>query len=684
MWTVDDLCMLGCILFAGHAGRLKHTFTPDIHGAILVPIAETRGIAKYPGPWWRVVVVAFSLSLYSKLVEVRSLNVELSPAPVAPTLIGMQSATVAAYETSKGDVTRLNSACSALEGPLQDAERAFAVARERLDNLRGTFAVYDAQRHEAKRRLIRSLVGALPIELLEQIFLFTCADDEKGWSTKSIDSYNLLRARLPFALAAVCKRWRQSATKLPPLWSFIQVPAVQDAREGFEYMLHVRVQLKRSKRSPLVILVACASCHWDDVDWFQKIISELVQHTDRWRLVRLRLPKGVQMGHISFLRLSMPLLVDLHLESYNDHAIPWSTPAPIFLQHSKGLQRLNCEVTFVLPYEPFAALSEAVLYVDNSSLASLWTAMQRMPALQDLYLSFCEDVDVATYIPPASDLHLSSLKTLSLGGQFSVVGTWVNLFHGPPEGIECLDVYITSSEELLDVMPFFMDTCACITSLRVSVDDDYAKVLPVTRDFVAAFQGFSCVREVVFDECEFDDSEFFAGLDNWTGPNGGQAPSPIWPSLEDMSLLRTTITKTVADTFIHFIQGRVKTRSDAASPQTFTLSISHNYLPVYTSPDWMLWQLAGFLGDSFSFHGTPLTSLCLDSDDDSESDAAFTEDDHEATSGGSESDGVEIVTADFDSHSGPSGDSDYDPGMHRLETRNMLISSHRRVQCRRV
>ncbi|KAJ7294073.1 hypothetical protein C8J57DRAFT_1270722 [Mycena rebaudengoi] len=115
---------------------------------------------------------------------------------------------------------------------------------------------------------IISPIRSLPYDVLGEIF---------SWTLPQLIFCSIEPSQNPWAISRVCTRWRKLALSLPELWSYIRV----DGHERFPLAL-LDLQLERSGRFPLSIAFFSGM---NAMDAFKL----LIEHSDRWRTVQLRL-----------------------------------------------------------------------------------------------------------------------------------------------------------------------------------------------------------------------------------------------------------------------------------------------------------------------------------------------------------------------------------------------------------
>ncbi|EJD52305.1 hypothetical protein AURDEDRAFT_159164 [Auricularia subglabra TFB-10046 SS5] len=162
-----------------------------------------------------------------------------------------------------------------LEAELND------INEEHLSTTRRFQAVRDAYRRELVARLPDDIVRCI----FEQALPARTSADFMDMQLASFGGcyQTLEEARLPFALASVCRQWRTVALGISALWSFIYIS--KTTRTHFERVLRL---LERSKAAPLDISF---DPDQEDPEVLRGAMMDALQeHTRRW--------KRVQMTHL--------------------------------------------------------------------------------------------------------------------------------------------------------------------------------------------------------------------------------------------------------------------------------------------------------------------------------------------------------------------------------------------------
>ncbi|KZW01797.1 hypothetical protein EXIGLDRAFT_716447 [Exidia glandulosa HHB12029] len=186
---------------------------------------------------------------------------------------------------------------------LEEAETRFREAEaqfNRMKTLRDDCAAY--AKAAAKRQVEQLAVVAtqraffhpvrkVPLEILGEIFeqCLVRADNMGTYSTS--DSLNgpadhsLLRRRQPFALAQVCKQWRQACLRSPRAWAYIEVLFDQvTTATASKYSSYLKLIIARSQSATLVVRLH-RTRRTRDQD--ARLVSKIVLAMERCRTLQI-------------------------------------------------------------------------------------------------------------------------------------------------------------------------------------------------------------------------------------------------------------------------------------------------------------------------------------------------------------------------------------------------------------
>ncbi|EJD35605.1 hypothetical protein AURDEDRAFT_175333 [Auricularia subglabra TFB-10046 SS5] len=309
---------------------------------------------------------------------------------------GLRSERVRADEAAllqvKARLERLARDQAAADALLAEAKRAADdIARE-------TRELQDVERNmttklaSSRAALVQECLSTLPDDVLRCVF--SEARQAGGREPHT-----------PFALAAVCARWRQVALDHASLWSdiviFVRGNLLGDRRHGYLKNEYTRAALllERSRMCPLDIHVSAEglSGDGDALQTFTQLVGLLGTHVSRWKTVDLTIPMGVRRTVLNFLKGPTPLLVSLQALGHPVSNSPDSSEAGYF---------------------PFAPVLEAL---DIGYLGMGCSTRYTYPVLKTLDLSYgaCTDQQLYNYLRMCSH----SLQKLVLGVQLDAAAS---------------------------------------------------------------------------------------------------------------------------------------------------------------------------------------------------------------------------------------------------------------------
>ncbi|EJD36793.1 hypothetical protein AURDEDRAFT_174156 [Auricularia subglabra TFB-10046 SS5] len=294
-------------------------------------------------------------------------------------------------------------------------------ARELQDMMQQTAA----RLAEGRAVLVRDCILALPEDVLRCLFEAAIDDD-------------------PFAVAAVCARWRRVALAFPAMWSKIHVPlppvAVGDIESGrcerfaAAQLRRVNTMLERSRSAALDVYIPWSGwqCQGIIQTYSRQLLSAAFSQIARWRVASIGIPRQFGRPTLDFVRGPTPLLVDLNLRvSLRDGA--FDPPQIGYLPYAPRLRKLaisglgmGCATSSNFPNLSELSLLQksctnehVSLYLRNSadtlvnlslglSLTHPPTAKLVLPRLQALHITH------AAFPIASPQFVLPSLRTLSL------------------------------------------------------------------------------------------------------------------------------------------------------------------------------------------------------------------------------------------------------------------------------
>ncbi|EJD51757.1 hypothetical protein AURDEDRAFT_159496 [Auricularia subglabra TFB-10046 SS5] len=288
--------------------------------------------------------------------------------------------------------------------PLWRAERIRAVeATCGVLELEGLTQSLACRLDESRDALSRLCVAALPDDVLCCIFEQVVSDGDED------------KEYVPFALAAVCARWRRVALGFPTMWSAINLYA--NSKSGTAYMeaqrARVSKMLSRSHVAPLRLGIQWFTSIQDPSDpvflLFAMILKSLGEHVARWKTAFLFLPVlAYSEPMMEFLMGPTPLLTELYINTWYEVLgslgtgyLPFAPVLSILVIEDVGLGWSRRAA--------FPALTKLSISGSSFTEDDLYDCIARAPAIQYLELSI-----VITHAPPAK-ISLPRLESLEIG-----------------------------------------------------------------------------------------------------------------------------------------------------------------------------------------------------------------------------------------------------------------------------
>ncbi|KAJ7464475.1 hypothetical protein FB451DRAFT_1263612 [Mycena latifolia] len=239
----------------------------------------------------------------------------------------------------------------------------------------------------------------MPTELLSLIFKYTLPPH--GHFPR-VDSG-------PWAIAAVCSRWRTIVLSQPTLWSTVVLDFTDDPRPVIETAETLEAHLERSGGSPLDITFIT----WDEQHCAEhelEVLDILAYHCERWETVTLSGPEALY-SRLASIRGCLPLLRELHISAYPHILEDECGPIDIF----EFCPRLQEAFINAGPYHktsPTAPLpfSQLLRFSGSNPLPRHLGALRFASSLVDCILTCTEPMTVL----PGSSLTLPHLLRLSV------------------------------------------------------------------------------------------------------------------------------------------------------------------------------------------------------------------------------------------------------------------------------
>ncbi|KZV89044.1 hypothetical protein EXIGLDRAFT_722030 [Exidia glandulosa HHB12029] len=265
----------------------------------------------------------------------------------------------------------------------------------------------------ASTRTWLQTLATFPHELLALIFEEACAVDVATQQDASLD---VDAAKCPYAIAGVCRRWREAALNTHAIWQCIAVSQDWvDAVDNKPFKRHLRHLLARSGCRSLDITISfhsdledseCARQNACFLDFFQP----LYRVASRIRTLRIRrtsppvsstrepIVDVLKLQLMQLLRCSTPRLevldIDLSLWSNDAYSAFWlgypDRDIPHFLPEAPALRSMHISGAPILlrrSIPPLLSLTSISLSHDSIPLAYLWDTLAIAPNLQYLNLA---------------------------------------------------------------------------------------------------------------------------------------------------------------------------------------------------------------------------------------------------------------------------------------------------------
>ncbi|EJD50965.1 hypothetical protein AURDEDRAFT_112045 [Auricularia subglabra TFB-10046 SS5] len=385
----------------------------------------------------------------------------------------------------------------------------------------------------------RTAIHALPVELLEVIFLLLSNEPDPCWTDIESATYNAARARAPYRISGVCRYWRSVALGLADLWTYVALPPCRDRdrdRDGWWEAARAALlgHLDRSRSRGLSIIIVSAEAgrrETGDPDdtrgpatqpyWFKDMLCALADEAARWVRFKILFPPGTEAQAFSQLMTdrALPQLRELSLAAassdFEELNARWLAGAPLL--HELCVHNLELH-----PQTAWLASVRRAAYAirENHMYDALWSTLRRMPMLQELVLQL--DCDVHTPVRP---LLLRQLERLTVRGesQSAVEAVVAPYVRAPTLGalrVECTPQRFRQpwGRAYGEAFPDLIHLEIVRAELRC---EDAAELGALAR-----------VRRVTLEDCVFPlessvcaHSNFFTRLDE------------VWPALEVLSVI---------------------------------------------------------------------------------------------------------------------------------------------------
>ena len=126
-------------------------------------------------------------------------------------------------------------------------------------------------------------LNACPEELFAEIFSYCCAGPDDCVDSQVFRT-NPQRARAPFIVAAVCRRWREIILNHAALWHYIAIPDVEDNQRLLRRLhSYVNTVLDRSRGASIDIIFHYLNASRARLADMEPIFAALEQSSLRWR-----------------------------------------------------------------------------------------------------------------------------------------------------------------------------------------------------------------------------------------------------------------------------------------------------------------------------------------------------------------------------------------------------------------
>ncbi|KAJ7058834.1 hypothetical protein C8F01DRAFT_1147354 [Mycena amicta] len=277
-----------------------------------------------------------------------------------------------------------------------------AILRRRLEEIDTEIASFHIKLAElavARRVVVEQLkrvvypVLELPVEITSKIFLAYTQD------VRIEIGYQPLKG--PFALASVCRQWREIAIRLQELWTRIRIDKPEEVSFG-SVTRQLRLCLERAgAHSGLNIIYSGAST---------RILPFLIPSAGQWSTLVLSRPTDSDGPHWTGIRSQLQRLRRLVLYDCHEPINSAFDDAPML--EELELYDVDLSIVPMVPL-PWAQLKSFTLYsMDNMDEEECLRLLRQTPNLETLHLSVPKESDPQPH-ENFPELRLESLRTLS-------------------------------------------------------------------------------------------------------------------------------------------------------------------------------------------------------------------------------------------------------------------------------
>ncbi|EJD51336.1 hypothetical protein AURDEDRAFT_182059 [Auricularia subglabra TFB-10046 SS5] len=344
----------------------------------------------------------------------------------------------------ENDLRRQEKRRAMLRGELKQAEAVHAAAQATLAAAQAALArartlLAGAEQACAELRHLTGTVdpktiNGLPVELLDAVFDSLAGEPDPLWPTTEDAKYNRARAMLPYQLAAVCRHWRRVALSSSAIWTYLALPPFSAQKMQMKRILPAHFALLLERSRSLAIDVCLDMTEIGNIasgagisDFRQEVLTLLIGHARRWRLVKLCLEDPSSVFPQLIGQTPLPVLEEFYLQCGGPElseimAVPW-------LSHAPSLRKLfSPDIQF-----NFVTGTSNVISASFTVDSSTFNTLHSMPLLESLSLDL-RDISDSDSVTDADSvpLVLPALKFLKLRGGPTVIASALSLsFIGP-------------------------------------------------------------------------------------------------------------------------------------------------------------------------------------------------------------------------------------------------------------
>lgn len=445
----------------------------------------------------------------------------------------------------KEHVAGVEARCASLQSAYDNAAHAYRAALAVMQELKAELDDVREQHVSAVSRLevvratyLRELMARLPDDILRHIFVHALPIQEHAdFMLKSPHRFGNFRGytngpALPFALACVCKQWRDVALGLTALWATIYVREANP-----EQLARVQLLLERSKAAPLDIVFDVNNDGPGDIGMSRMILDALQENIWRWRQVQqahLSERSPVGPDDLTILLRPAPQLLRFHI-----HMTGAATdgeqlhPDEYSLQITPRIQQLILISPWMLaPKLPYTFPALVSLVWNQPGAHFLWELLlSTRDTLKDLvYAPTSEPFDVV----PARDVnfpftmsHLEQLHILTLHGSAT---PRFNMLKAP-----CLTTLTVMSTLHVQAMRPFFETINPSVKTLILHGDSHAVALETLSTLANVEHLFFAHDHTIFKVTYTVFDDLFGCLAvPYDTP--GATPAWVWPKLSTIFL----------------------------------------------------------------------------------------------------------------------------------------------------